>query len=144
LVRQVPGFTATQRFRAITAMPSPWVALHEVASPAIFESKEYKAYGGPASTGEWRERHTNWYRNIYAGIDKTPDVPLDGHLLLADEGAKVPAPFASSVTWLENVGLDRSTKGRGVAIIPPGKLTSVLFGVQGVHLFKPITPRIPK
>ena len=143
LIRHVPGFTATQRFRALTAMPSPWLALHEVNSPALFESKEYKSHGGPVSTGEWRERHTNWYRNVYAGIDKTPDVPIDGHLLMADEGAKVPASFTGKVTWLENVGLDRSTKGRGIAVIPAGKLTASLFDQPGIHLYKPITPRIP-
>ena len=70
-------------------------------------------------------------------------MPLDGHLLMADEGAKVPASFASPITWLENVGLDRSTKGRGIAVIPAGKLTASLFDVPGIHLFKPITPRIP-
>src|SRR5690348_4015157 len=50
----VPGFRASQRFRAITGTPSPYLALHEVASPALFESAEYRARGGPASTGEWR------------------------------------------------------------------------------------------
>ena len=47
LIRNVPGFRATQRFRAITATLSPWLALHDVVSPAVFESKEYRGNGGP-------------------------------------------------------------------------------------------------
>ena len=84
LIRTVPGFRATQRFRAITSTPSPWLALHDVASPAVFESAEYRANGGPASTGEWQAEHTNWHRNLFAGIDATPEVPADGHLLVLE------------------------------------------------------------
>ncbi len=80
LITKVPGFRATQRFRGLTPMPAPWMAIHDVVSPDIFESKEYKAVGGPASTGEWQNQHTNWTRNAYAGIDNTPNVPLDAHL----------------------------------------------------------------
>ena len=54
VLQTVPGFRASQRFQAITETPSPYLALHEVASPAVFESPEYRARGGPASTGEWR------------------------------------------------------------------------------------------
>src|ERR1041384_7283802 len=51
VLQTVPGFRASQRFQAITETPSPYLALHEVASPAVFESPEYRARGGPASTG---------------------------------------------------------------------------------------------
>ena len=67
----VPGFRASQRFQAITETPSPYLALHEVASPALFESAEYRARGGPASTGEWRALQTNWHRNLLDGLDET-------------------------------------------------------------------------
>ena len=30
LIRNVPGFRASQRFRAITPTPSPWLAMHDV------------------------------------------------------------------------------------------------------------------
>ena len=45
LIRNVPGFRATQRFRAMTPTPSPWLALHEVAGPQVFTSPEYAANG---------------------------------------------------------------------------------------------------
>ena len=143
LIRNVPGFRATQRFRALTATPSPWLALHDVVSPAVFESAEYKANGGPASTGEWQKEHTNWHRNLYAGVDATPDVAMDAHLLVAEADANLPASLASVVTWLEPAGLDRSAGRRGIAVLGPGRLSAGQFGHVGLRIFKPITPRIP-
>jgi len=142
LIRDVPGFRATQRFRALTATPSPWLAMHDVASPAVFESAEYRASGGPASTGEWQAEHKNWQRNLFAGIDRTPEVPADAHLLVLEAGAEVPASSSASVTWLEGIGLDCSIARRGIAVVPPGRLTAGLFARAGVHIFKPISPRI--
>jgi hypothetical protein len=142
LIRNVPGFRATQRFRALTATLSPWLALHDVASPAVFGSAEYRANGGPASTGEWQAEHTNWHRNLYAGIDATPDVPPDAHLLVLEADAKVPAPQTAGIIWLESVGLDCSAARRGIAVVPAGRLSAGLFGLPRMHIFKPITPRI--
>jgi len=142
LIRTVPGFRATQRFRAITPTPSPWLAMHDVVSPEVFESKEYRANGGPASTGEWQTAHTNWHRNVFDGIDHTPEVPPDGHLLVLDADAQVPAPYSDTVIWLTNVGLDRSAARRGISVVPAGRLTATLFGLAGGRIFRPIMPRI--
>ena len=38
LVRTIPGFSATQRFRSLTASAAPWLALHEVVGPQVFET----------------------------------------------------------------------------------------------------------
>src|SRR5712692_4245715 len=73
----VPGFCASQRFKAIVATPSPYLALHEVASTALFDSEAYRARGGPESTGEWRSLQTNWHRNLLDGVEETPAVPSD-------------------------------------------------------------------
>ncbi len=51
---------------------------------------------------------------------------------------------APSVTWLESAGLDRTAGRRGLAIVPPGRLTAGLFDLPGVRIFKPISPRIAK
>ena len=40
VLQTVPGFRASQRFQAIAPTPSPYLALHEVASPQVFESAE--------------------------------------------------------------------------------------------------------
>jgi hypothetical protein len=142
LIRTVPGFRASQRFRAITPTPSPWLAMHDVASAAVFQSAQYRASGGPAATGEWQAEHTNWYRNLFDGIDSTPEVAPDAHLLVSEGDAQVPGPVAASVMRLASVGLDRSSQSRGIAIIPAGRLTAGMFDLAGVRIFKPISPRI--
>ena len=38
----------------------------------MFESAEYRARGGPASTGEWRALQTNWHRNLLEGSTRRP------------------------------------------------------------------------
>lgn len=142
LVRNVPGFTATQRFRCLTPTPSPWLAMYEVEGPQVFESAEYKANGGPASTGEWKDKHANWYRNLFDGMATTPDVGFDEHLLMAEGDAQVPEPFEAMLVTLLSAGLDKSSAGRRIAVIRKGQLAARLFGVDGVRVFKPITPRI--
>lgn len=144
LVRNVPGFTATQRFRSLTPSASPWVALHEVEGPQIFESAAYKANGGPAATGEWQHEHTNWHRNLFDGVRLTPDVALDQHLLMAEDGTRLPAPYEAQAIRLTGVGLDRSIKSRSIAVVPAGGLKAGMFGQDGLRVLKPITPRITR
>ena len=146
LVRNVPGFTATQRFRALTPTPSPWLAMHEVAGPEVFESKEYKANGGPASTGEWKDRHTNWYRNLFSGsgYEQTPDVAFDQHIVVADENAEMSVRMAKSLAWGKSAGLDKTVEKRGYLVLKTGELKAQMFGSNGFRIFKPITPRITK
>lgn len=142
LVRTIPGFTGTQRFRCLTQSKSPWLAMHEVAGPQVFESKEYKAGGGPASTGEWAKEHTNWQRNVFDGVAETPDVLFDQHLLMAEGDAALPQPFAAKAIRLNAVGLDRSSPRRSIAVVPAGGLTATMFAMPDVRIFKPITPKI--
>lgn len=140
LIRTVPGFRASQRFRALTPTPSPWLAMHEVEGPAVFESAEYKANGGPTSTGEWKDRHSNWYRNLFDGCDCIPAVPLDAHLLMAEGKAGLPADLPQM--RLTSAGLDKTSEGRSFAIVPDGRLDARMFDLAGVRVFKPITPQI--
>jgi len=140
LILNVPGFRGSQRFRALTATPSPWLAMHDVAGPEVFQRKEYAENGGPASTGEWKDRHTNWYRNLFDGVDVVPSVPLDAHLLMGEGKARMPEGL--HVIPLTTVGLDKSSTNRTMTIVPNGRLTAQMFALDGVRVFKPITPQI--
>src|SRR3979409_2136563 len=114
----VPGFRASQRFQAIVETAAPYLALHEVSGPEMFESAAYRSRGGPASTGEWRQLQTNWRRNLLDGLDETPDVPADRPLLLLDEARAVKLPPGIGVTWLRRgVGLDSTIKECGLAVL---------------------------
>jgi hypothetical protein len=114
------------------------VALHQVTGPEVFVSDAYLAKAGPGGTGEWRDRMNNWHRNVLAGVDQTPDVPMTGALIVAEDGAAVPIP----VRWMEAVGLDRSVERRGIAVVARRADADALMGLAGVRVCRPLTPRL--
>jgi hypothetical protein len=134
----IPGIQATQRFESLTPHASPFVALHQVTGPEVFTSATYRAKAGPQGTGEWRERMNNWHRNVLSGIDETPDVPVEGALVVVEEGAHVPI----LVQWTESIGLDRSVRRRGIAVVATRAEAEPLTGSPGVRVCKPLTPRL--
>ncbi len=138
-----PGFRASQRFQSILPCPAPYLALHQVDSGAIFESPEYRSRGGPGSTGEWRARHRNWRRNLLEGLDKTPDVPADAHVLRLENARDVALPSGIAVTWTKSVGLDRDTEEFGLAVIDdPALLLDLARRDDRVRLYRPISEKL--
>ncbi|HEX5320027.1 MAG TPA: hypothetical protein VFW46_12770 [Stellaceae bacterium] len=140
----VPGFRASQRFEAIVANPSPYLALHEVESAALFDSSAYRSRGGPSSVGHWRELQSNWHRNLLEGLDETPEVPQDKTLvMLRDAAALPPLPGGAAVDWLNGVGLDRSVRRCGLAIVAdPLPLIGLAERDDRIRLFRPISAKI--
>ena len=139
----VPGFRASQRFEALLPAPAPYLALHEVASAALFESEAYRLRGGPASTGEWRQLQTNWRRNLLEGLDETPDVPSDRHVLLLDEARDVRLPPGIDASWLRGVGLDVTVKECGLAVLTdPAPFLDLARRDLRVRVYRPISEKL--
>jgi hypothetical protein len=142
----IPGFRASQRFEAIHAVEAPFVALHEVESADVFTGPTYRAQAGPSNTGEWRTRMDHWHRNLFAGVDHTPDVPMDARLVLVEDGVEVTRLGRVAVEWMEAVGLDRSVAQRGLAVMPPA-IAEAHAGAPGIRVLRPIgrrlTPKTP-
>lgn len=135
----IPGIRASQRFEAIHPAASPFVALHQVDSPDVFTSAPYRAQAGPTNTGEWQSRMDNWHRNVFAGVDETPDVATDMRLVLAEDGAALPA--ATPAQWMQAVALDRSVARRALAVMPPPAATA-LVGAPGIRVLRPLGARL--
>jgi len=136
----IPGFRASQRFEAIHATSSPFVALHQVDSADIFAGPIYKTKAGPSNTGEWQAKMSNWHRNLFA-MDRSPDVPADARLVVVEDGTPSTLGDHAPVQWMEAVGLDRSVRRRGLAVMPPAAADR-LVGAPGVRVLKPIGPRL--
>jgi hypothetical protein len=137
----IPGFRASQRFEAIHAAESPFVALHEVDSPEIFASAPYRAQAGPGNTGEWQAKMSNWHRNLFASAEPTPDVPMAARLVVVEETGGDAAGGHAAVQWVEAIGLDRSVQRRGLAVMPP-VTADPLAGTPGIRVLKPLGPRL--
>jgi hypothetical protein len=139
----VPGFRASQRFRSILPTPAPYLALHQVDTDAIFASPEYRSRGGPGSTGDWRERHSNWRRNLLEGLAETPDVAAGAHLLRLENARDVALPAGVAVAWTKAVGLDRDADQFGLAIIDdPALLLDLAQSDTRVRLYRPISEKL--
>ena len=139
----VPGFRASQRFKATVAMPSPYLALHEVSSAALFDSPAYRSRGGPESVGEWRALQTNWHRNLLDGLDETPEVPDGAHLLVLNGARDAALPAGASVSWLRGVGLDGTIGECGLAVVnDPAPLVPLAEKDQRIRIYRPISGKI--
>lgn len=135
------GYHASQRFEALGPRAAPFLAIHDVIGPELFEGEGYRGVGGPSGTGEWRDQMTNWSRNLFAGCDALPEVAMDATLVLADDAAKVSDAVRDDFTWLTCVGLDRSIPERGFLVLPAGADDAALRDA-GADLFKPITAKM--
>jgi hypothetical protein len=135
----IPGIHATQRFESLGPAASPFVALHQVDGPEVFTSAPYRAKAGPGGTGEWQTLMNNWHRNVFAGIDATPDVPETGALVVVEDGADAgPLPLR----WMQPVGLDRSVARRALGVVDRLADAQGLVGRPGIRVCKPLTPRL--
>jgi hypothetical protein len=147
-LQTVPGFLASQRFQSLTDTPSPYSAMHEIASADVFESAVYKQRGGRASNGDWQKDMINWHRNLYSGVDATPDVADGSYLLFIDETRDVAEreivlPPGARVHWLDLVGLDRTIPHRGIAVLDDAAAMVATAKVDTrVKIFRPITRKI--
>ena len=81
---------------------------------------------------------------MFSGWNETPDVPFDHHLLVAEAHAKIADAVAKTMTWGTSAGLDKTAEKRGLLVLRPGALKASMFGIDGLRVFKPITPRITK
>jgi hypothetical protein len=137
----VPGITSAQRLLATEDGPPPSLALYTVVSPAVFTSPIYLRTRG---MGPWQAlidpRHH--HRNLFDGLDAAPEVPPGGILLVADRA--VPEPAGQGLIWLHAVGLDRSTRCRGIAVfLDTASAHRCAASVGGeVALYRPVTPRL--
>lgn len=147
-LQTVPGFLASQRFESLADTPSPFSALHEIASADVFESTIYKQRGGRASNGDWQKDMINWHRNLYSGLDATPEVVDDAYLLFIDAKRdvaerEIAVPPGVDVHWLTLVGLDRTIPHRGIAVLDDAQRVLAIAKVDSrVKLFRPMTGKI--
>lgn len=139
IMLSVPGVGSAQRFKTATPGHPPSLAMYTFASAAIFQDPYYLSIRGQ---GEWQSlvdrRH--YHRNLFDGLDATPDVPAAACLLVADR-AQPDAAGAIRFTWLKAVAIDRSTPYRGLAVVPTIDAER-LAQDGGIGIYRPVTPRL--
>lgn len=138
----VDGYHGGQRFESLTPSDSPFLALHQVDSLDVFDSEQYRKVGGPSGTGKWQPLMTNWYRNLFSGIDEIPEVAMDEHLVVVEHDCELPQSLVSRTLWLESAGLDRSTPRRGLIVLQANESLASLKSLPRLRIFKTLTPKL--
>lgn len=113
IMRTVPGIASAQRFTTDSRTYPPSLAMYSVASEDVFRDPYYLSVRG---MGEWKPLiDTRFYhRNLFSGLEIAPHVRPDQLLIVADRPYRDPKV---ELTWLQSVGLDRSTPWRGIAVV---------------------------
>ena len=137
----VPGFDTAQRFGQISPPHRcRFLQIYSVDSSDVLTSEAYRNIGGPKTSG-LGGHFTNWYRNVFAGIDAAPVVGDDALLVVADDAAAIPADV--TVTWMEAVALERSVPRRAIGVVPRTR-EAELRGIVGLRLLSPLCERFTK
>ena len=133
----VPGISSAQRFTTGSPGYSPSLAMYSVASADVFADPYYQRVRG---MGAWLPlidtRH--YRRNLFAGLENAPDVPDDRALVVVDRERPAELP-GLTLTWLETVGLDRSTPYRGIAVVTRSSAEALAGHDAGVY--RPVAAR---
>ena len=138
------GFHATQRFECIHEAKAPFVALHHVDGADFFDSSDYKDNAGPAGTGEWRRKMNNWSRNLFEGLESTPNVGDSEYLLLMEDSVDLYKFDSFRLVWLRSVGLDKDVSQRGIGCTESHDLALELAKTDGIRVLRPVNKRITK
>lgn len=137
----VPGISSAQRFRALGEGVPPSLAMYTVASPAVFDSEDYRRTRGMGPFVPVVDESLH-RRNLFDGLDVAPQIAADDILLVADRAEAKAGP--PELVWLRAVGLDRSTTYRGIAVFRDLQSAREMAGqIGGAALYAPMTKRFP-
>jgi hypothetical protein len=116
-VLAVPGFRTSQRFKSISAITSPFLAIHTVDSLDVLTGRAYRSGGGGSFNSDFQRYIINWHRNLFSGLDRAPAIAEEELLAVADDARGMLDDAAVHFSWLEIAGLDKSVRNRGIACV---------------------------
>lgn len=85
----VPGFYASQRFRALSEECPRYLALHDIHDATVIDSDAYRRNGG-GHFARWQSAITDWHRHLYVADSGVREVRSDEVLLLSDTPQTLP------------------------------------------------------
>ena len=137
IMATVPGISSAQRFKTKTAGHPSSLAMYSVASPEVFSDPYYQSVRG---MGEWLPLidRAQYQRNLFSGAEFAPQVTDTQFLLLADREKPEIGRAGIEWTWLECVGIDRSTPYRGIAVVP-ARVAERAGRHSGIAVYAPVT-----
>lgn len=138
LMASVPGIASAQRFKTSDRGYSASLAMYSVESPKVFEDPYYLSVRG---MGEWLPLidRNQYKRNLFDGLERAPAVAQGSFLLVADREQPEVGRAGIEWTWLQCVGIDRSTAYRGIAVVP-ARVAERGGRHEAIAVYAPVTP----
>jgi hypothetical protein len=132
----VPGLHTAQRFKAIGCTPR-YLAMYSIDSADVYASDAYRNMGGGGSqSAAFHHAYALWTRNLFDRVGRSRDdrlppvwapVVREGERVLVFDSPTVVdnavagSAMAQRLTWLEAVGLHRTTRFRAYVVLAAGE-----------------------
>lgn len=113
----VPGFYASQRFRALSEGCPCYLALHDIHDATVIDSDAYRRNGG-GHFARWQSAIADWHRHLFLTNNTLREVAPDEVLLLGDTAEDLPV---AAPILLQPGGL-ATEQTRYAAILPRDNL----------------------
>jgi len=139
----IDGFLSAQRYETTHEARAPFLAVYKLRDTGVMESTNYTSKAGRTSVNPtFRDKMSNWDRNLVQGDIDNMDVPDGGCMVLIDRTTPDSPPLPDDFTALEIVGLDATIVQRGVRIAQNGDSTLPDAPVDGwtMRTLRPLHP----
>jgi hypothetical protein len=149
----LPGLSTAQRYRAVDPGAQHWeyLALYSIASLDVYETDAYRAIGGGGlASADYKEAITR-RRNVYAGIDRMPEVTLSGRIVLCEDAPHgidlpdvlfTPLEIATGPRQAGASRIDGAPARRAIAVTDAAMVDRLgLVAMDGVAVYAPVTKR---
>lgn len=149
----LPGLSTAQRFRAVQAGAQPWeyLALYSLASLDVYESEAYRSIGGGGNASARFRASIRRRRNVYAGIDRFPEVTDSSRVLLCEDEPHgfdlsdclfLPLQTSTGRRQAGASELDGEPSQRAIAVVDAEIIDRLnLTATAGLAVYAPITKR---
>lgn len=137
----VTGFHTSQRFKAISTGCPVYLALHTIDGLEVLNGDEYREKGG-GNFARWQPDITDWRRNLYAGIDRAPEVAVGERLVLGSAGSEALTQLGLASRAMHAVAMERNPEQRWLATTASADLPLLERLPKDVHVYVAVTPQL--
>ena len=145
----LPGLNTAQRFRAVRPDVERWayLAVYSLDSLDVYSSESYRKIGGGGNASARFRDAIRRRRNVYAGIDRFPEITPDGRVLFGEDMTPVdlkdvlpyPLQAASGRRQAGATELDGQPDRRMIAVAGAAAISGQ--DLPGLAVYAPITRR---
>ncbi|ADO49514.1 hypothetical protein [[Enterobacter] lignolyticus] len=137
----VPGFSSSQRFRAIKPGCPAYLAIHTIKDADVLTSDDYRQEGGGHfSFGQ--AYITDWHRNLYECEGPAPGISSNEILAVSIWPIGfLETELGCQVLKMQAVGLNKSPEHRVIYVLTREN-ASLLAEIPEVYLYEALTPQL--